>query len=439
MKNLKQINWKHLLLDNWVLKLASLIIAATLWFVVYIIDDPVEEKTFNNIKVNLLNTEQITENSQVYEILDNTNTLRTVTVEAPRSILEKIEAEDIVAEADIDNLSDIETVAIKLSCPKYSDQISKITGSSVNVKLEIENKKSKWFDIKYNVSGEVADGYRIDVNGITLNQNRLEVEGPESKVNQIAKAVVDIDVAGISGDMLTTVTVYLVDAENKVISFDSVTQSVRSVNASVDVLAVKEIPVEFIPVGKPAEGYLATGTVEAGLTSVRVAGNYPAINEISKITISEELDLTDLESNLEQTIDLKSEGYLPPGIIFADDTFDGKVEVIVYVEEEMEKMLRLRSSNLQVTGVPEGLLAEVIIDQEMPFLEVKGLHQDLEQLRESTLTGTVNVAAWMEERKIEKITNGIHYLPVEFQLAEGQNAVNEVSVQVQFMVLDEEE
>ena len=54
MKNLKKMNWKRMLLDNWVLKLASLTIAIILWFVVIIEEDPVQEKTFYGIKVNLV-------------------------------------------------------------------------------------------------------------------------------------------------------------------------------------------------------------------------------------------------------------------------------------------------------------------------------------------------------------------------------------------------
>ena len=43
---------KKLLFNNWGLKLISLIIAFLLWGVVISIDDPVDDKTFNNIKVN---------------------------------------------------------------------------------------------------------------------------------------------------------------------------------------------------------------------------------------------------------------------------------------------------------------------------------------------------------------------------------------------------
>ena len=59
--------WKKLLLDNWGLKLISLTIAFALWVLVISIDDPVDDKTFNNIKLRLVNTQLITDDNMVYE------------------------------------------------------------------------------------------------------------------------------------------------------------------------------------------------------------------------------------------------------------------------------------------------------------------------------------------------------------------------------------
>ena len=52
---------KKLVLDNWGLKLISLLLAFVLWFVVISIDDPVREKSFSNIPVQLINTEELEE------------------------------------------------------------------------------------------------------------------------------------------------------------------------------------------------------------------------------------------------------------------------------------------------------------------------------------------------------------------------------------------
>ncbi len=423
-----------MLLDNWVLKLASLTVAFILWFVVIVEEDPVEDKTFYNIKVNLVNTKQLEEMGRVYEVLDGTDTLRSVTVEAPRSILQKLEDGDIIAEADLDNMSGINTVEIEFSCPGYSRDIISFEGNISNVKLSIEDKMSKSVDIKYNIVGEVTEGYMIG--SVTLGQNRLQLEGPESKVSQVARAVVDVDVAGSSGVISTLVDVYLVDSDGNALDFPSVSQSVKNVGIQVEVLTIKEIPVEYIPVGEPAEGYLVTGVVEGIPETVRIAGKSAVLNNMNVITVSDELDITGATETLVKTIDL--EDYLNPGIGFADSGFDGIANVTVYIEEEKEKSLRLRRENLQVLNAPEGFLAEVVIDQEIPLLHVKGLEADIEPLRESTLIGTIDVGAWMEENRIETVTEGIQSIPVEIPLTEGQNAVNEVSVQILFTALEEE-
>ena len=43
----------------------------------------------------------------------------------------------------------------------------------------------------------------------------------------------------------------------------------------------------------------------------------------------------------------------------------------------------------------------------------------------------------MEENAIESLSTGVHSIPVEFQLADGQEQENTLTVLVQFSVLEE--
>ena len=67
---------KKLLIRNLGLKLASLVLAFVLWFLVAQIYDPKDTITFNNIQVKLVNTELLDEAGKVYEVLDNSNLVR---------------------------------------------------------------------------------------------------------------------------------------------------------------------------------------------------------------------------------------------------------------------------------------------------------------------------------------------------------------------------
>ena len=200
---------RSIFFSHWLLKIMSLLLAFTLWFVVISTNDPVDEKRFQNIKVNLLNTELLTENGQVYEVLDNTDLLRVVTFDAPNSVRREIQSSDIIAEADLTNLTVTNTVEIKFYCPKYGDKVQNISGNIEYVKLNIEKKAQKTINIIVNPIGEVDENCAIGE--ISPDRNRLEIQGPESVISQIDRAEVDVDVKGITGTIKASGDIKLLD------------------------------------------------------------------------------------------------------------------------------------------------------------------------------------------------------------------------------------
>lgn len=424
---------KSLLLDNLGLKLISLALAFVLWFVVISIDDPVKDKTFTNIKVNLVNAEELEEKGMVWEVLDGTDILRTVTFDAPLSVREVIEASDIVAEADLGEITVAETVAIEFSCPKYSGQVTNITGNISNVKLSVEEKVSKWINIEYNLIGEVADGYVIG--GVNLEQNRLEIEGPQSKVAEVTKAVVDVNVAGVSGSTMSIrVDVHLRDAQGNEVSYPTISKNTDSVRVTVDIHGTKEIPVEYGFTGIPAEGYLVTGEMEATPETVIIAGTSSVLNKVTKITVPAiEVDISGASGNLEQIVDLKE--FLPTGTYFADKDFDSKAKVTVYVEAVGEKNISLEKDKLAIYNVPDGYVANFPENINMPVVTIWGLQADLDALAE--VSGTIDIAAWMETIEMEEMISGLYAVPVEIDLPEGYELEEKVSVYIEFATPEE--
>lgn len=422
-----------LLTDNWGLKLISLALAFVLWFIVISIDDPVNDKTFTNIKVNLINTEELEEKGMVWEVLDGTDVLRTVTFDAPLSIREIIEPSDIVAQADLGEITVAETVAIEFSCPKYSGQVTNISGNISNIKLNVEEKVSKWINIKHVLVGTVEEG--CIVNNVTLEQNRLEISGPLSKISEVTQAVAEINVAGAgAGSVSARVDIHLKDAQGNEVSYPNVTKNTNSVMAIVEVHATKEIPVEYQFIGIPAEGYLATGLVNATPQTVLIAGPNSGLNRINKINVSkEEIDITGATGNLEQIVDLKS--YLPNGVYFANDGFDGKAHVTVYVEPIVEKKISLEKEKIIIANVPEGYTVTFPENINMPVVILLGLQADLDMI--SSLNGRVDVAAWMDSQSLEEIPSGLYALPVDVNVPDGYEIEDAVSVYIEFTPIQE--
>lgn len=424
---------KKLLTRNLGLKLASLVLAFVLWFLVAQIYDPKDTVTFNNIQVRLINTELLDEEGKVYEVLDNSNLVR-VTVTGPQSIVKsELRRSDIVAEADMSKLTDINTIAITYYCENISNDSVEIKGNHDSVRLNVEDKTSKWIKLESNTIGDVASGYMIG--NVTLDQTNIEVTGPKSAISQVDHAGVDINVTDSTSSLSANVDIKLYDADDNELTLESVKKNVDSAHMTVEVLATKEVPVEIEYMGVPEDGYMATGEVESSVPTVRIAGTVSTLAGISAITVSEDrMNITGQTDNLVDIINLKE--YLPSNVRLADKNFDGKITATVYIEPIVSKDLTVAAENISVTGVPDGMEAEITSTAEEYNITVSGLSRDVSILRDSSVTGILNLTQWMEDNGVEELTPGTYTIPVTFNLAEDITVVPDINIHIRLKNAD---
>lgn len=428
---------KKKIFSNWGLKLLSLMLAFGLWLVVIAIDNPPTDKSFYNIPVNLTNTELLTDTNQVYEVLEDTDVVKKVTVKAPRDIITQLTKEDIVAVADVSKLTSINTIEIELSVPQYKDDITEVSfsgDSSEVIKLQLDERKSKNVQLQVSTQGEVAEGYVLD--SVTVDPNRIKISGAASRVNMVDYAEVSVDITEISSKLSTRETIRLYDEEGNLIDDTLIDKTVAQANVTVNVLATKTVPLTHTVMGTPAEGYRHTGVVESIPESITIAGNASALSNISEIAIpAEELDITGKSTDYVQNYNVKK--YLPSGTKLADSSFNGNIAVKVYIEEEMHRAMNIPKSNILITNVPEGLDYSIAGDNNVYELQVNGLEADILPLNAHTMHGTIDVAAWMEEQGIQELQPGIYQMTADFGLAEEIEIVLPVNVTIEFSVPEE--
>lgn len=424
---------KKSLTRNLGLKLASLLLAFVLWFLVAQIYDPKDTVTFNNIQVRLINTELLDEEGKVYEVLDNSNLVR-VTVTGPQSIVKsELRRSDIVAEADMSKLTDINTIAITYYCENISNDSVEIKGNHDSVRLNVEDKTSKWIKLESNTIGDVASGYMIG--NVTLDQTNIEVTGPKSAISQVDHAGVDINVTDSTTSLSANVDIKLYDADDNELVLESVKKNVDSAYMTVEVLATKEVPVEIEYMGVPEDGYMATGEVESSVPTVRIAGTVSTLVGISAITVPEDrMNITGQSDNLVDIINLKE--YLPANVRLADKSFDGKITATVYIEPIVSKDLTVAAENISVTGVPDGMEAEITSTAEEYNITVSGLSRDVSILHDSSVTGILNLTQWMEDNGVEELTPGTYTIPVTFNLAEDITVTPDINIHIRLKNAD---
>lgn len=419
------------LLNNLGLKLVSIFLAVVIWFTVVMISNPKDSVTFSGIPVNLVNTELLEGEDKLYEVLDNTDRVR-VTVEAPRKMINQLRSSDIIAEADVSRLTEVNTIAINCSVLNSAIEISSITSNPDVVRLNVEEKSSKWVNVKRNTVGEVAEGYMVY--GSTSDQTRMEISGPESVISQIDHAGLEMDVTGATENVSGNVEIRFYNSDGNLIDDTDVVKNADNMHMEVTVLAMKEVPIEVVTTGTPAEGYLTTGAVECEPSTVVLAGTASALADISKITAT--IDVTGESEDEERSINLRN--YLDDGIRFADRNFNGRANAVIHIEPSVERTLVIPGRNISVQNLPEGFELEFGEGQQTYRLRISGLNDIVAAVEQGAVQGTLDIRAWMQEQNISELRAGTYEIPIEFNVTGNVTIQNEVSARVTITEVNEE-
>lgn len=426
---------KNRLLNNIGLKLASVLCALVLWLVVNSINDPTVPQPYYNIPVKLLNTNLITDSNQVYEVIDDTDVISRVVVRAPRSIISELKADNIIATADVSELSSLDTISIKLTTDVSYRDIVSITGSIDTVRLNIENKKSKALSLKATVVGKQEEGYIIG--DITTDQNLVSISGPQSVIDRIARAAVEVDVSGMTSDILTNAEIKFYDAEDNEVDVSGATLNIKSVSVKVSIAQTKSVPVNFTVEGEAAPGYRYTGEIVGNGEHVLIAGRASAIKNVASIEIPAEiLNIADMTEDWQTEVDIRS--YLPDNVFLARSE-DAVRTITVRIEQEASKRMEIRSEKVRITNLPEGYDASISGLDETFIMEIKGLSRDVSSVQASGISGTVDIERWMQQRGTDTPETGFFTVAVDFGLPEEVELVRQVTVTLHISELEEEE
>lgn len=419
---------KNRITRNWGLKLVSFLFAVVLWVIVTNINDPSTPWRVSDVPVTIRNMELITERGQICEVLDGTDRIDSVVIYAPRSIIDSLSDSNVVAIADVKDLTSLDTIPIKLSTNKYNDKLDSIKGSIDTVRLNIENKQIRSFPLKASVTGEVGDGFMVG--DVSTEQNLLRVSGPESVVSRITKAQAEVDVSGFTGNIGTDTDIRLYDANGIEVSSPNLERSMTKVRVNVEILEKKTVPVSYIASGTPADGYRVTGEIESTRNSVVIAGRSKVVQGVNAISIPEGvIDVTGAREDVTALIDIKE--FLPEGTVLAEEEFTGMVNVTVHVGQEIRRTVSRSVEDVRMVGIPAGFEAEITEPEDICSVALTGLEEDFAEINLDSLEIQVNFAAWISDEEITEPESGYYRIPLSINLPEDSPvSVEQAEVQV---------
>ncbi len=403
---------KNRLMNNWQLKLLSLVAAILLWLVVVSVSNPTKTTTYSNIPVEVVNSSAITSEGKVYEILDNSNVI-TIEITARRSA--EFDRNDFKAVANMQDIQLMKYVPITITCTKNVEILS-ITTKTPNLKISIEDSDTKTLPIVVRTTGKPGDGYVVDKANTIASPESVRITGAASAVRKISKVYAEVDVSGITMDTerVTSLTLYDSDGDPIRNNYLSYNVDTSKIDIYVKLLRTKEVPIKASVSGTVADGYRYT-KITCEPSTITLAGKEDVLKTVTAIEIpAYDILVTQAKEDVEKVVDISR--YLPENTQLAEEE-EANVAVTVTVEKLEEATVSLEKNRIELLNLPEGMKATFLTTTDLSF-QVRALPQNLEGLDTSGWKAYVDLSECTKEETVE--------VPVTVELPEGYDLKEEL-------------
>lgn len=401
--------------NNLNLKIVSFLLAIVVWLVVVNVGDPVTTKTYKNVPVTVLHEEFLTDEGQVYQVRENTDTVD-IMVRARRSVLKEIKEDDFSVTADMRELIYMESVRISVTCEKYEDKIEAIRQSHDTLLVSVEEMETREFAVELEPVGKPREGYTVGET--SFQPSNITISGPKSIVSKVDKVVTKVDVEGANSqieDMQAVPLLY--DANGEEITSANLSLSSHSFWVTVPIWQTKSVAVEVVPSGEVAKGY-SYDKVNCYPTAVTITGEDEILKEVSSIEIPEGVvDISGASSDLE--LSLKIEQYLPEGIYLVDKDMS-EIRVTVGISRQVTKSYQMAVNQIGILNMPEDYRVNFGETTEVAVV-LRGTASELEQISEADIKGTID---------LNGLGVGMHQLPLEIVVSGNVEVVGPVQISI---------
>ncbi len=410
---------KSKILHNWVIKLMALLMAFVAWWLIDQVADPVISRVYSEVPVTFLNEELVTDAGKVYQV-ENDEHHVLVTLEAKRSVLNRITTENVTATADFMDLelSSLVPVKVKIEGVTGIDRLAiQAEALPTNIKVIIEDTEHKTFPIVPASTGELPE--EVALGEMIATPETLSISGPISTIASIKRVEAQVNITGVEEDTALPATIILYDENNLAIDQTLLTISYEDnkegVEVKVQILDTKAVPLEFSTSGVPQEGY-NVASIQVEPPEIVIAAEKEILDSINRITVpSSALDVTDMMGKVDYVIDISE--YLPENTRLYDEN-NNSIAVAVQIDEIGTKSLEIPVQSIMVYENPPSLdfsyaTEEALmitfsgVEEVVSALEIKDvrLSVDLSQYKEAgSYTADVQVDTIPGCEVVDKVT-----------------------------------
>ncbi len=329
------------------LKALSLFFAVIVWAMVISQANPTRAKMVYDVPVEI--TGITTLNSRDLALDFDINELPSfvdVRVEVPMDDLSRVTANNVTAAIDFSRITSVGEYELRLTLD--STYGAAVSASVESVRVDIESQTTSAVPVQIVSTGDPSENVKLGK--ITVSPTQFQITGPETSVSQVAYALVNVDLEGLSTDFSRSVFYTLMDEEGNPVDDTNLSASVGdAVSVSIPVYPIKEIPLlsDASVIGKVEEGY-ELQSVMVSPSTVMVAAKQDVLDDLTGLTISA-VNVTGATESFLTTANVR----VSSDIFWTDVT---QVDVLATVTE-MTESKTFYNVPIRVRNLGEGLSA----------------------------------------------------------------------------------
>lgn len=359
--------------------LLSLIIAFGLWLYVITVESPGSSETYYNIPVSFQNENILKDRGLMITSAYPTVNLR---LEGNRTDLIELNSGNITVLANMAGILAPGTHLLDYSVSYPGDipynDILVLNKNPELVELKVEKKITKPVPVVIVYEGAVPEGFLADKENAVLDFPTIDVTGPESAVNQVHQAVIQVNLNDQQETMVGEYNYILCNEQGEPVDVQMVTTNVEVVNLTLKISRVKEITllVRVIDGGGATQN---TSSITIEPQQIRVSGSDILLEDLETLELGA-INLAGIPHDQMLTFPI----VLPEGV--TNET--GLNEATVDVRFPNLSTKRFNVTTINAVNVPEGMEADII--SEALEVTIRGPKELVKAMKETDITVTVD-------------------------------------------------
>lgn len=384
--------------NNWVIKLASFLIAVVLWFAVVISMTPEQEYKITGVPITL-----DMENSAVSKLqpISGQDATVTVVVKGKRSIVGGLTKNDVAVSGILNfvNAAGVHDVPLQVQKTDPNADFTIVRVEPLSVTITFDQVTSKTVPVKadVNITG-VPDGYIM--NDPVLEYKEVTLTGPNTALSNVEYCKITLKKEGtFTKDIVENLEISAYNAAGEKLEDTGLSYSTKTTKITVPILKEKTVNLTYEIINAPADLDTSQLKITLSQSTLKVAAAEDLADSIDSISLGY-IDVKDLSPGVELTLKIE----LPSGFFAMEET----QEVTATFMSDGVETRTFRVTNIQTVNIPNGYSVRVITPS-ISGVQLAALGTKLEDLSANEIVAEADLS------QIE-LTTGQSTIPVSIRV-----------------------